>query len=76
MTLTGAEAQGLTWPRKTRSEELRLQLADEIVRGVYAPGAPLDETRIANRFGVSRTPVREAIRSLAASGLVEVRPAI
>ncbi len=74
MTLPDAEAQEITWPRKTRSEELRLQLADEIVRGVYAPGAPLDETRIANRFSVSRTPVREAIRLLAASGLVEVRP--
>jgi DNA-binding GntR family transcriptional regulator len=61
-------------PRLTRSEELRLQLADEIVRGVYAPGAALDETRIANRFNVSRTPVREAIRLLAASGLVQVRP--
>ena len=74
MNLPGAEAQEVGWPRKTRSEELRLQLADEIVRGVYAPGAPLDETRIANRFSVSRTPVREAIRLLAASGLVEVRP--
>lgn len=61
-------------PRMTRSEELRLQLADEIVRGVHAPGAALDETRIANRFNVSRTPVREAIRLLAASGLVQVRP--
>ena len=68
------DAPAIEWPRKTRSEELRLQLADEIVRGVYAPGAALDETRIANRFGVSRTPVREAIRLLAASGLVEVRP--
>ena len=74
MTAPGAEAQDIEWPRKTRSEELRLQLADEIVRGVYAPGAPLDETRIASRFSVSRTPVREAIRLLAASGLVEVRP--
>ena len=74
MNLPGAEAQDIEWPRKTRSEELRLQLADEIVRGVYAPGAPLDETRIASRFSVSRTPVREAIRLLAASGLVEVRP--
>jgi DNA-binding GntR family transcriptional regulator len=67
-------AQEIALPRKTRAEELRLQLADEIVRGVYAPGAALDETRIANRFSVSRTPVREAIRLLAASGLVEVRP--
>ncbi|WP_024516579.1 GntR family transcriptional regulator [Bradyrhizobium sp. Tv2a-2] len=57
----------------TRAEELRLQLADEIVRGTLGPGAPLDETEIARRFNVSRTPVREALRQLAASGLVETR---
>jgi DNA-binding GntR family transcriptional regulator len=59
--------------RKTLAEELRVQLADEIVRGVLAPGAALDETDLARRFSVSRTPVREAIRQLAASGLVEAR---
>ena len=59
--------------RKTLAEELRLQLADEIVQGALAPGAALDETELARRFRVSRTPVREAIRQLAASGLVEVR---
>jgi len=58
----------------TRAEELRLQLADEIVRGVLAPGSALDETDIARRFSVSRTPVREALRQLVASGLVEARP--
>ena len=57
----------------TRAEELRLQLADEIVRGALAPGAALDETEIARRFNVSRTPVREALRQLVASGLVEAR---
>src|SRR5437868_13795112 len=57
----------------TRAEELRLQLADEIVRGVLAPGSGLDETDIARRFSVSRTPVREALRQLVASGLVESR---
>jgi len=57
----------------TRAEELRLQLADEIVRGALAPGAALDETEIAKRFNVSRTPVREALRQLATSGLVEAR---
>jgi DNA-binding GntR family transcriptional regulator len=57
----------------TRAEELRLQLADEIVRGQLAPGAPLDETDIARRFNVSRTPVREALRQLATSGLVDAR---
>lgn len=57
----------------TRAEELRLLLADEIVRGALAPGSPLDETDIARRFSVSRTPVREALRQLAASGLVDAR---
>ena len=55
------------------AEELRLQLADEIVRGALAPGAALDETDIARRFNVSRTPVREALRQLAASGLIDAR---
>jgi DNA-binding GntR family transcriptional regulator len=58
----------------TRAEELRRQLADEIVRGALRPGAPLDETEIALRFKVSRTPVREALRQLVASGLIESRP--
>jgi len=59
--------------RTTLAEELRLRLADDIVRGMLAPGTALDETELARRFGVSRTPVREAIRLLAASGLVEAR---
>src|SRR4029077_15078557 len=59
--------------RRTLADELRLALADDIVRGLLVPGARLDETELARRFGVSRTPVREAIRQLAASGLVEVR---
>jgi DNA-binding GntR family transcriptional regulator len=57
----------------TRAEELRLQLADEIVRGALPPGSALDESDIARRFHVSRTPVREALRQLAASGLVDAR---
>jgi len=57
--------------RQTLAETLRLQLADEIVRSVLKPGTTLDETELARRFAVSRTPVREAIRLLAASGLVE-----
>lgn len=73
MSVTAPTAEPIPFPRKTRAEELRLQLADEIVRGVLVPGSALDETTIANRFNVSRTPVREAIRLLAASGLVEVR---
>jgi len=59
--------------RRTLAEELRLQIADEIVRGLLKPGTLLDETELASRFGVSRTPVREALRQLAASGLVDAR---
>ncbi|MBX3536643.1 MAG: GntR family transcriptional regulator [Chelatococcus sp.] len=59
---------------RTRTETLRSKLADEIVSGVLEPGTPLDEHELAARFGVSRTPVREAIRQLSASGLVSVRP--
>lgn len=60
--------------RVTRAEELRIQLADEITRGTLPPGTALDETALAARFGVSRTPVREALRELTASGLVDARP--
>jgi DNA-binding GntR family transcriptional regulator len=61
-------------PRRTLAEGLRHQLADEIMTGALPPGTALDETELARRFAVSRTPVREAIRLLDASGLVEARP--
>jgi len=63
----------IDWRRRTRAEELRLQIGDDIVRGSLAPGAALDESELARRFNVSRTPVREAIRMLTASGLVLAR---
>lgn len=58
----------------THTERLRQELAEEIAYGRLAPGEPLDEATLAERFGVSRTPVREALRELAAAGLVEHRP--
>lgn len=60
--------------RLTLAEELRIRLADDIVRGFLPPGATLDESQTARRFQVSRTPVREAFRELAASGLVDAKP--
>lgn len=75
MNYSGKPAQaGGDAPRQTLAEQLRLQLADDIVAGRLAPGERLDETALAQRFGVSRTPVREALRLLAASGLAEARP--
>jgi DNA-binding GntR family transcriptional regulator len=64
----------LTSNPQTRAVELAAQLADDIIHGRSAPGVRLDEQELARRFGVSRTPVREALRQLAASGLAEHRP--
>lgn len=49
-------------------------LRNEIVTGVLAPGARLNEREICERLKVSRTPVREAIKTLAQEGLISVRP--
>jgi len=57
----------------TKAQRIHLAIADDIVHGRLLPGAALDETTIAAAFGVSRTPVREAIRQLAAIGLVDAR---
>lgn len=56
------------------SERIRRSLADEIAAGDLRPGTPLDEQQLAQRFGTSRTPAREALRQLQTDGLVEVRP--
>ena len=53
-----------------RADRLRDQLEQEIVTGVLAPGARLDEQALADRFKVSRTPIREALMQLASAGLV------
>jgi DNA-binding GntR family transcriptional regulator len=60
--------------KQTATDRIRTTLADEIVRGEIGPGVPLDEVSIAQRFEVSRTPVREAIRQLEAIGFAEARP--
>ncbi|WP_411884080.1 GntR family transcriptional regulator [Polaromonas sp. YR568] len=55
-------------------ERVFSRLADEIVLGQLPPGTHLDEKAIASRCGVSRTPVREALKQLAATGLANYRP--
>lgn len=68
----GAVAPALSAP--TRADLLAARLADEIVAGRLRPGEPLEEVPLAHAHGVSRTPVREALRRLEASGLVQTRP--
>jgi len=60
----------VTAPRSTRADLVREALADDIISGRVAAGSRLDEASLARRFAVSRTPVREALRELAATGLV------
>lgn len=58
-------------PKITRAEEVRRRLVAEIAAGILAPGTRLDEIEQSIRLGVSRTPLREALRELAALGLVQ-----
>ena len=56
------------------SETLRETIEEEVATGKLAPGTHLDEIELAKRFGVSRTPIREALSLLAGEGVVEIRP--
>ena len=56
------------------ADDIREALEQRIVEGELADGERLDEVKLATLYGVSRTPLREALRMLAGSGLVELVP--
>ncbi len=56
------------------ADKIRESIEQRIVEGEFKDGERLDEVRLATLFGVSRTPLREALRMLAGSGLVELIP--
>jgi DNA-binding GntR family transcriptional regulator len=56
------------------ADEIAFRLEVEILEGVYPPGSHLMQKVICERFGVSRTPVREALRKLQAQNLVDLIP--
>jgi DNA-binding GntR family transcriptional regulator len=58
----------------TTVDQMVRAISDRIVTGIIRPGEKLDEVSLANRYEVSRTPVREALGQLAAMGLVDRRP--
>lgn len=58
----------------TRAEEIRIALEQEILTGGFAPGQRLDEQELAQRYAASRTPVREALRSLEARQMITWEP--
>jgi DNA-binding GntR family transcriptional regulator len=59
---------------ETSAVRVREQLQDAILEGVLKPGERLRAEALAQRYGTSRTPVREALLQLEAQGLVEVEP--
>ena len=63
-------------PRKTMSlaEQVALQVSEAIVQEELAPGQAITEQSLSENFGVSRGPVREALRILEREGLVEIVP--
>jgi len=61
-------------PASTATDRVVGTLRDLILHGGLAPGVRLGEVELAERLGVSRTPVREALSRLAAQGLVDTAP--
>jgi DNA-binding GntR family transcriptional regulator len=69
MSLRQEELEGLT-----QADRLAEGIAESVLSGEFQPGFRLDEHMLAERYGVSRTPVREALRQLASTGLIELKP--
>lgn len=60
--------------KQTLHDQVANQVRDLIIEGLLEPGSRIDETALVEQLGVSRTPFREALRTLAAEGLVVIRP--
>jgi DNA-binding GntR family transcriptional regulator len=69
-----ASARPHTPEKRVLREEIRDQLIEDILNGRLMPGDRMVEIRIAQRFGVSQAPVREALRDLELLGFAESSP--
>ncbi|WP_343039133.1 GntR family transcriptional regulator [Propylenella binzhouense] len=61
-------------PRRSLHDELTARVRALITEGALAPGEKIPEKELCERFGVSRTPLREALKVLASEGIVTLRP--
>ncbi|MEO0676864.1 MAG: GntR family transcriptional regulator [Pseudomonadota bacterium] len=59
-----------TTTRATSTQRIEAALRDDIAAGALAPGERLDEVSLSERFGVSRTPIREVLTRLTAQGIL------
>src|SRR5262245_2403796 len=69
-----AMAMNSTVTRRTLHDELLPLLRDMILDGELGPGSRIPEQALCARFGVSRTPLREALKMLSVNGLVHLLP--
>ena len=72
-----ADDDSRTTPERKRGSGVKMVydlLRDEILDLRIAPGSPIDEVQLAERFKMSRTPIREALVRLAGEGLIETLP--
>ncbi|WP_330255517.1 GntR family transcriptional regulator [Nocardia sp. NBC_00565] len=60
--------------RRMTPQQVCRAIRDDIIRGLFAPGQRLTEDTLAENYGVSRVPVREALRTLEAEGFAWSRP--
>ena len=67
-------AEIVTIPRAALHGQVTQRLRQLLVEGQIAPGAKLNERELCEQLKISRTPLREAIKTLAAEGLVELLP--
>jgi DNA-binding GntR family transcriptional regulator len=71
-----SESKGVTRiTRVTLHDAVLNQIRDMIIEGQLMPGTRINEGQVGASLGVSRTPLREAIKTLASEGLVEIVPA-
>ena len=71
---SGAKPTGDQIDRRTLSQRLVEDLRQMILDGDLTPGQRLQEAELSGLFGVSRTPLREALKALSSEGLVEIAP--
>lgn len=73
-TLLSRASEEIAIDRKGLSEAVTVALRTMIVEGTLAPGTRLNERVLCERLNVSRTPLREAFKTLAVEGLIEILP--
>ena len=61
--------------RRTLHDAVLTRLRDMIIEGKFSPGQRINEGLVCRQLGVSRTPLREAIKTLMSEGLVDILPA-